>query len=350
MKEFTIGKRKIGGNNPVFIIAEMSGNHMQKLEHAFAIIDAAAEVGVDAVKIQTYTADTITLDSDKKYFQIQGGNKDWKGKTLYELYRQAFTPWEWISKMKERAEKKGLIFFSSVFDSTSVDFLEKLKMPVYKIASFEVVDIPLLKRVGKTGKPVIISKGMATKEELSLAVKTLKQSGTPAVAILQCVSSYPALPEEMNLKTIRDISLRFGAVSGLSDHTLGTTVSVASAAIGASIIEKHMTLSRTEGGPDSSFSLEPAEFKELVEKVRETSAAMGEPSYGPGRGEKDNVVFRKSLFVTENIKKGEKFTEKNVRSIRPGHGLQPKYYEKILGKRSTKDIEKGTPLDWKLIA
>jgi len=352
MKEITIqtpkGERKIGPGNSVFIVAEMSGNHHHSYKQALKIIDAATEAGADAIKLQTYTPDTITIDSDKKYFQVKV-NDAWAGQTLYQLYQKAYTPWEWQPKLKEYAESKGLALFSTPFDSTSVDFLEKMNVFLYKVASFEVVDIPLLKRIGQTKKPVILSRGMASEEELELAVKTLKKNGASQVAVLHCVSSYPAKPEEMNLATIPDIARRFQVVTGLSDHTLESTIALAAVAIGASVIEKHLTLSRAEGGPDAAFSLEPDELKNLVQSIRIVEAAIGKPQYGAGVHESENVIFRKSLFAVADIKKGERFTPQNVRSIRPGHGLAPKYYDEVIGKTAVADIERGTPLNWDLI-
>ena len=337
------GKRYVGSGHSAFIIAEMSANHGHDIKKAYKIIDEAAKAGVDAIKIQTYTPDTITINSNKEYFKVKV-NKAWKGQTLYSLYSKAYTPWEWIPKLKIYTETKGLIFFSSVFDTTSVDFLEKIDVPIYKVASFEVVDIPLLRRVGKTKKPVIISRGMSSLSELKLAIKTLKNSGTPSIAILHCVSSYPAKFNEMNISTIPDMSKKFKNIIGLSDHSLGSVASIAAISLGAKIIEKHFILSRSEGGPDAAFSLEPKELKELVESVRKTEEAIGKPSYGSGTKESENIVFRKSLFIVEDIKKGQKFTAKNIRSIRPGHGLEPKHYERIIGKTAKVDLEKGTPL------
>lgn len=342
------GERAIGPGQPIFIIAEMSGNHNQDIERAYKIIDAAAEAGVDAVKLQTYTADTMTIDCDNEYFQVKV-NDAWKGQTLYSLYKKAYTPWEWQPKLKEYGESKGLVVFSTPFDNTAVDFLEKMNVALYKVASFEVVDIPLLKRIGQTKKPVIMSRGMASQEEIETAIMTLKKNGSPQVAVLHCVSSYPAKPEEMNLATVSDLAKKFDVIAGLSDHSLGTTVSIASTALGGCIIEKHLTLSRAEGGPDAGFSLEPDELKELVKSVRIVEKAIGEPSYGAGKNESENVIFRKSLFVVEDIKKGEKLTPKNIRSIRPGHGLAPKHYDKVIGKIAAKNIKRGTPLSWQLI-
>ena len=347
-KYFSIGKRKIGPGYPVFIIAEMSGNHNQDIKKAYKIIDAAVEAGVDAIKLQTYTADTITIDCDKKYFQVKV-NDAWKGQTLHSLYKKAHTPWEWQPKLKKYAEKKGLVFFSTPFDNTAVDFLEKMKVKLYKVASFEVVDIPLLERIGKTKKPVIMSRGMASLQEIKLAIKTLKKYGSPQVAILHCVSSYPARPEEMNLATIPDIEKRFNVIVGLSDHTLGQEASIASVSLGANIIEKHITLSRLDGGSDAGFSLEPDEFKALVRSVRIVEKSIGTPSYIAGKKESENIVFRKSLFVVKDVKKGEVFTEDNIRSIRPGHGLESKYYHSIIGKKSVVDVEFGEPLNWSMV-
>ncbi len=337
-----IGKRKIGKGQPVFVIAEISGNHNQDINRAYAIIDAAAEAGADAVKLQTYTPDTITIDSDQEYFVVRYKNPDWKGKTLFQLYGEAYTPWDWQPKLKEYAEKKGLICFSSPFDTTSVDFLEKMHVPAYKVASPEVVDVPLLERIGKTKKPVIMSRGMAKPDELRFAIKTLKGSGTKEVAILHCVSAYPAIPEEMNLATIPDISKRFNVVAGLSDHTLGIEVPVAAVALGALIIEKHLTMKRFDGGPDASFSLEPSEFKAMVSAIRITEKSVGKPMYTLLAEE--NILGRKSLFIVKDVKKGDLFTPENVRSIRPGHGLAPKYYKKVIGKRAKMDAKRGTPL------
>lgn len=346
---FKIGTREIGMGRPVFIVAEISGNHNGSIKRALKIIDAAADAGADAVKLQTYTPETMTIDSDRKEFIVQS-NPAWKGKTLYQLYGEASTPWEWHKELFARAKKRGLICFSTPFDNSSVDFLEKLKQPVYKIASFEVVDIPLLERVGRTRKPVIMSRGMASIAEITLAIKTLKKFGTPEIILLQCVSSYPAKPEDMNLLTIPDLQKRFKVLAGLSDHSLSRDVAVASVALGACVIEKHITLARADGGPDAAFSLEPQEFAELVKSVRLVEKAIGTPSYKRSESEKENIVFRKSLFVVKDIKKGERFTQENVRSIRPGNGLSPRFYREVLGKRSTQGIFRATPLQWNLVA
>lgn len=342
------GKKVIGLGHPVFIIAEMSGNHNQDINRAYKIIDAAAAAGADAVKMQTYTPDTITIDCDNEYFQVKV-NDAWKGQTLHSLYQKAYTPWEWQPKLKEYGESKDLVVFSTPFDNTAVDFLEEINTVLYKVASFEVVDIPLLKKIGKTKKPVIMSRGMASLEEIDLAVKTLKKNGAPQVAVLHCVSSYPALPEEMNLATIPDLTEKFGVVSGLSDHTINSEIAVAAVALGACVIEKHLTLARTDGGPDAAFSLEPEELKNLVESIRITEKAIGAPHYGPGKKEIENVNFRKSLFIVKDVEKGEVFTEKNVRSIRPGYGLKPKYYDEVIGKKAARNMKKGTALSWELL-
>ena len=346
-KHFSIGQKEIGFGRPTFIVAELSGNHNQNYDRAVQIIDAAIDAGVDAIKLQTYTPDTITIDSDKKWFQIKDG--PWKGQNLYKLYGTAYTPWDWQRKLKEHAEKKGLIFFSSVFDETSVDFLEELKVKLYKVASFEIVDIGLLEKIGRTKKPVIVSRGMASLSEIKLAVKTLRDNGTPEIAILHCVSGYPTDPKDMNLTTIPDLAGRFKVVTGLSDHTLGITTSIAAVALGASIIEKHLTLNRSEGGPDAGFSLEPKEFKELVQSVRTVEAALGKPTYDVVGSESRNKVFRRSLFVVADLEKGEKITRENVQSIRPGYGLETKFLKSVLGKTAIKKIERGTPLSRKLI-
>ena len=343
-----INNTEISKYSPSYIIAELSCNHNQKFDIAVKTMEAIKECGANAVKIQTYTPDTITIDCNNKYFQVKV-NDAWKGQTLYSLYKKAYTPWEWQAKLKKYGASKEILVFSTPFDPTAVDFLEKINVALYKVASFEVVDIPLLKRIGRTKKPVIMSRGMASQGEIKLAVKTLKKYGCPQVAILHCVSGYPAKFEEMNLSTIPDIIKRFKVIAGLSDHTLGITVSIASVALGASIIEKHLTIKRSAGGPDAAFSLEPEEFKNLVIAVRAAEKAIGKPNYKITKSEAENVIFRKSLFVSKNIKSGEKFTSQNIRSIRPGYGLAPKYYDEILGKSARKNIAAGTPLAWNLI-
>jgi pseudaminic acid synthase len=337
------GLRKIGPGQPVFIVAEMSGNHNQDIKRAYKIIDAAAAAGVDAVKLQTYTPDTITIDCDKEYFKIKV-NDAWRGRTLYSLYQQAYTPWEWQGELKAYGEAKGLVVFSTPFDETAVDFLEGLNVVLYKVASFEVGDLELLAKIGQTKKPVIMSRGMASIEEIDEALKTLKANGAPVVAVLHCVSSYPAVAEQMNLATIPDIRQRFDCVAGLSDHTLGAVTALTSVALGAAIIEKHFTLKRADGGPDAAFSLEPQEMKELVAAVRQAEKAIGQPTYGAGIGERESKLHRRSLFIVKNIKAGELLTRDNIRSIRPGYGLPPKFISQVLGKKAKYDLARGEPL------
>jgi len=344
-KEFTIGDKKMGENHPTFIIAELSGNHNQSYETAEKLVRAACEAGADAIKVQTYTPDTLTINSDKRWFQVEV-NEAWKNRTLYDLYKLAHMPWEWQPKLAEIAKTYDVPLFSTAYDETSVDFLEKMNIPIYKVASFEIGDLELLKKIASTGKPTIISRGMATFEEIELAYKTLKENGCPEVAILHCVSSYPAPPEEMNLSTIPDLKNKFDAVIGLSDHTLSTEVSVASVACGAKIIEKHFTLDRNDGGVDSAFSLEPQELKELIKQIRNVEKAIGNPSYTIGKKESENRVFKRSLFIIKDIQAGEQFTSENTKCIRPGYGIAPKFLNNILGKTAKVDIERGTPLSW----
>jgi pseudaminic acid synthase len=345
---FNLGSRRIGPGHPVYVVAELSANHNQNFDQAVRVIEAAKHAGADAIKLQTYTPDTITISSDSEYFQIKGGTL-WDGRTLHELYGEAFTPWEWQPKLKVIAENLGLDCFSSAFDSTAVDFLETLNVPAYKVASFELVDIPLIKKMARTGKPLIMSTGMATLEEIDEAVTAAREAGALAVALLKCTSAYPALPEATNLKTIPALANRHGVPCGLSDHTMGITVPVAAVALGACIIEKHITLSRTFKGPDSAFSLEPSEFKSMVDAVRTTEKALGEISFGPSAHEESSRVFRRSLFAVKDVSKGEIFTLESVRSIRPGHGLHTRYLEDIIGKRASRDIARGTPMTWELV-
>ena len=343
-----IKNKKIGKNYPVFIVAELSANHLQKFDNAVKLIKAAKEAGADAVKLQTYTPDTITIDCDNEYFQIKQGTL-WDGKTFYQLYKEAYTPWEWQPKLKEIAEREGLIFFSSVFDKSAVDFLEKIDVPAYKIASFEITDIPLIEYVASKGKPVIISTGIATLSDIEEAVNACKRMGNNQIALLKCTSAYPAPLEEINLRTIPNLAETFKTVVGLSDHTLGISVPIASVALGACIIEKHLTLDRKLGGPDAAFSLEPTEFKTMVKSIREVEKALGGVSYELTEKMKKSREFSRSLFVVKDIKAGEVFTEKNIRSIRPGYGLHPKYLKDILNKRANQDIKKGTPVSWRFI-
>lgn len=351
-----IGKRHIGPGNPCFIIAELSANHGQSFEKALAMIDAAKECGADAVKLQTYTPDTITLDptgmSDgiAAPFHIRSGTI-WDGTTLHKLYGKAFTPWDWQPRLKARAEELGMECFSSPFDDTAVEFLEDMGVSAYKIASFELVDVGLIERVARTGKPVIMSTGMATVEEIEEAVRTARAAGSGAsnLALLVCSSSYPSPPELIRLGRIRDLSERFpGVLVGLSDHTPGTAIPVASVALGACIIEKHFILARSDGGPDAAFSLEPAEFRALVEQVRFAERALGAAEYGQD-GEASSRVFRRSLFVKADVKRGEVFTLDNVGSFRPAAGLHTRHLREIVGKRATRDLERGTPLSWEVI-
>ena len=332
-----------------FIIAEMSGNHNQSLERALAIVDAAADAGVDAVKIQTYTADTMTIDIDTGEFFISDKDSLWKGETLYHLYEKAHTPWEWHKAIFERCKERGIVGFSTPFDDTSVDFLEDLGVPCYKIASFENVDLPLIRKVARTGKPIIASTGMTTVAELSDLVQTVRKNGCTDLTLLKCTSSYPASPEGTNLRTIPHMRELFGCAVGLSDHTLGIGASVASVALGATGIEKHFTLSRAEGGVDATFSLEPAEMAQLVRECRTAALALGTVSYERAEQEQKSLQFRRSLYVVEDMKAGDVFTEKNLRRIRPGMGLSPKYYDALLGRCVKCDVKRGTPLSWDLI-
>ncbi|MCD4784954.1 MAG: pseudaminic acid synthase [Candidatus Eremiobacteraeota bacterium] len=346
--ELKIGKRSIGHNHPVFIIAELSANHLQNFNLAVDTIKAMKKSGADAVKLQTYTPDTITIDSDNEYFQIGQGTL-WDGKTLYQLYQEAFTPWEWQPKLKKIAEDLGLICFSSPFDRTAVDFLEEMNVPAYKVASFEINDIPLIKYIASKGKPVIISTGIATLADIEEAVNACVRIGNDQIALLKCTSAYPAPLEESNLRTIPNLADTFNTVVGLSDHTLGISAPVASVALGAKIIEKHFILDRKMGGPDAAFSMEPDEFRSMVEAVREVEKALGTVNYDLTEKTKKSREFSRSLFVVEDIRAGESLTEENVRSIRPGFGLHPRYLGQIIGKKARTDIKKGTPLDWTLI-
>ena len=343
----TIAGRKIGVDQPPFIIAEMSGNHNQSLERALAIVDAAANAGADAIKIQTYTADTMTLDINEGEFFIADKNSLWEGTSLYNLYQQAHTPWEWHKEIFFHARKRGIIAFSSPFDATAVDFLETLGAPCYKIASFENTDIPLIRKVAATGKPVIMSLGMASAEEITESVAAARAGGCRDLILLKCTSTYPATPQNSHIVTIPDIKNRFGTEVGLSDHTLGIGVAVSSVALGAVVIEKHFTLSRADGGVDSAFSLEPAELKSLKIETTHAWQGLGEVTYGGSAAEKQSKIYRRSLYVVRDIKKGEKFTSDNVRAIRPGLGLAPKYYDQVIGAVALQDLKRGTALDAK---
>ena len=339
-----INERKIGLTYPPYIIAELSANHNGSLNRALESISMAKEKGADAVKIQTYTADTITIDCDKEDFQIHGGL--WDGYTLYDLYKWAETPYEWHKPMFDHARKIGITLFSTPFDETAVDLLEDLNTPAYKIASFEAIDLPLIEYVASTGKPLIISTGMANLQEIEEAVDTARQAGCKELVLLHCISAYPAPIDQSNLRTIPDLAERFGVVTGLSDHTLGTTAAIASVALGASVIEKHVTLSRKEKGPDSEFSLEPDELAYLCRSTKDAWSALGSAGYERKESEASNIIFRRSIYAIKNIRAGEPFTEKNIRRIRPGFGLPPKHYNAILAKVATCDISFGTPLDY----
>lgn len=337
-----IEDKKIGSNEPTFIIAELSANHLQDFDIAVETIKAMKDAGADAIKFQTYTPDTITIDCDNKYFQINQGTI-WDGQVLYNLYETAYTPWDWQPKLKKIAEDLGLIVFSSPFDKTSVDFLEEMDVPAYKIASFEITDIPLIEYVASKGKPIIISTGIANLEDIELAIKTCLDVGNNQIALLKCTSSYPSPLDEINLNTIPDMIEKFDCVIGLSDHTLGGEVSTAAVALGAKIIEKHFILDRNLGGPDSTFSMEPKEFKYMVDSIRNVEKALGTVNYDLSEKSKLNREFSRSLFVVKDIKNGEIITEDNVRSIRPNFGIHPKYLNKILGKKTKQDLKKGTP-------
>lgn len=345
--DVVIAGRKIGPAYPPYIIAEMSANHNGKIERALQTIDMAKAMGADAIKMQTYTADTITIDCDNEDFQIKGGL--WDGYSLYQLYKWAETPFEWHKPLFDHARKTGITLFSTPFDETAVDLLEDLNAPAYKIASFEAVDLPLIKYVAQTRKPMIISTGMANLEEIGEAVQTARENGCEQLVLLHCISSYPAPVEESNLRTITDLGERFQVIPGLSDHTLGTTVSVASVALGACVIEKHVTLSRQDKGPDSEFSLEPDELKRLCEDTRTAWLATGHAGYRLKAAEQESLKYRRSIYVVEGMKAGEVFSRKNIRRIRPGFGIEPKYYEEVLGKKVARDVVKGTPLDWDLV-
>jgi len=342
-----INNTKIGDKHPTYIIAELSGNHNQDKTNALKLIKEAHKCGANAIKLQTYTADTITIDCSSKYFQVQDGL--WKGRTLYELYSKAYTPWEWTKELKDYANSLGMDLFSSPFDVSAVDFLEKLDMPAYKIASPEITDHILIKKIAQTGKPVIISSGMASKGELEEAINVLRENGTNEICMLKCTSAYPAEPEDANLITIPNMVSSFNVIGGLSDHTLGIEVPIASICLGARVIEKHFTLSRDNGGVDEAFSLTPIEFKQMVDSIRIVEKTLGKITYGGVNTEKTSKKFRRSLFVVKDVKKGEKFTEDNIKSIRPSNGLHTKHYEEILGKTARIDIEFGTPVSWNLI-
>jgi N-acetylneuraminate synthase len=344
-----IGNYFIGKNNQPFIIAEMSGNHNQSLERALQIVDAAADSGAHALKLQTYTADTMTLDLKDREFFISDPKSLWNGYSLYELYKQAHTPWEWHKPIFDRCKEKGIIGFSTPFDATAVDFLESLDVPCYKIASFENIDIPLIKKVAKTRKPLIISTGMASVSELELSVETARMQGCNDIILLKCTSSYPSSPENTNILTIPHLRELFNVETGLSDHTMGIGAACASVALGATVIEKHFTLSRAEGGVDSAFSLEPEEMKSLVIESKRAWQSLGKISYGLTEPEKKSLMFRRSLYICKDLKSGDVLTPENIRAIRPGLGLSPKYYEMLIGKKVACEVKRGTPFKWEIL-
>jgi len=347
IKPVRVNNRYIGPGHSVYIIAEMSANHHQQFDQAVDLIKAAKSAGADAIKLQTYTPDTMTIDCDNSFFTIKG--TPWAGRSLYDLYGEAYTPWEWQSELKQAAERVGLDFFSTPFDDTAVDFLEDLQVPAYKIASFENVDLPLIRKIARTGKPVIISTGMATLPEIAEAVRSFEDAGGKELLLLKCTSSYPAPPEEMNLRTIPHLAETFNVPVGLSDHSMNVAAAVAGVTLGACAIEKHLILSRGQTGPDSSFSLEPDEFREMVSAVRTAEKALGTIRYGTSTKEQPSRLFRRSIFAVKDIKAGERFSNDNIRSIRPGFGLHTRYLEIIIGRSAKKDVKRGTPLDWELI-
>jgi len=343
-----IGNRSIGEGFSTYVIAEVSANHNRDFTQAVRIVEAAKKAGADAIKLQTYTPDTITIQSSKEYFRVSGGTL-WDGKTLYDLYGEAYTPWDWQPKLKQVANDLGMDLFSSAFDETAVEFLEQMGVPAHKVASFELVDIPLIEKMGRTGKPLIMSTGMASIEEIEEAVSAARRAGASQIALLKCTSAYPARAEDMNLRTIPELAQRFQVPAGLSDHTMGVAVPVAAVALGASMIEKHLTLSRSRPGPDSAFSLEPEEFKAMVDAVRTAEKALGNVHFGLTEKEHASRRFRRSLFVVKEVKQGQIFDSENVRSIRPGNGLHPRHLKEVVGKRASCDIERGTPLRWELV-
>lgn len=348
-ESFKIANRSIGPGHAPFVIAEMSGNHNQSLERALRIVEAAARTGAHALKIQTYTADSMTLDLDEGEFHISDPNSLWAGTSLYKLYGEAFTPWEWHKPIFDRASELGMIAFSTPFDDEAVNFLETLDVPCYKIASFENTDLPLIRRVAATGKPLIISTGMATVAELDESVRAARQAGCRELVLLKCTSTYPATPQNTNIMTIPHLRELFGCEVGLSDHTMGIGVSVASVALGATVVEKHFTLCRADGGVDSTFSMEPAEMAQLVVETERAWQSLGHVSYGATAAEEKSRVFRRSIYASENIAEGELLSSANVRIIRPGLGLAPKYFELVVGKRAKQAIKRGTPIHWDLV-
>ncbi|GGN93188.1 pseudaminic acid synthase [Saccharibacillus kuerlensis] len=347
--EFQIGDRWIGRNHKPFIIAEMSGNHNQSLERALQIVEAAAAAGADALKLQTYTADTMTLDIHEGDFFIEDPTSLWKGNSLYNLYKEAYTPWEWHKPIFERATELGMLAFSTPFDETAVDFLESLNVPAYKIASFENTDIQLIRKVAATGKPLIISTGMASLAELDESVRAAREAGCEKLVLLKCTSTYPATPENTNISTLPHMEELFNCSVGMSDHTMGVGVSVAAVALGATVIEKHFTLRRADGGVDSAFSLEPEELKALVLETERAWLSLGRVMYGATERERESLKHRRSLYISKDLKKGEVLTRENIRAIRPGMGLPTKYLDELLGRQVSQDVAKGTPLTWEVI-
>ncbi len=348
-KRMSIGGHQIGRDVPPFIIAEMSGNHNQSLDRALKIVEAAANTGAHAIKLQTYTPDTMTLDLAKGDFFIDDKASLWNGRSLYDLYQEAHTPWEWHKQIFDRARELGLIIFSTPFDATAVDFLEDIEAPCYKVASFENTDLPLIRKIASTGKPMIISTGMATVCELDETVRAAREAGCNDIVLLKCTSTYPATPENTNILTIPHLQKLFDCEVGLSDHTLGLGVSIASVVLGATIIEKHFTLSRSDGGVDSAFSMEPHEMTALVLETKRAWQALGKVFYGSTDKEKKSMVFRRSLYIAQNLKKGDQLSEKNVQAIRPGYGLAPKYFDLLMGKTVNQDVDRGKPVSWDLV-
>lgn len=348
-REIRIGDRGVGSGFAPLVIAEMSGNHNQSLDRALQIVEAAARCGAHALKLQTYTADTMTLDSSQGHFFISDPNSLWSGKSLHALYREAHTPWEWHEALFRRGRELGLIVFSTPFDETAVDFLERLDVPAYKVASFENTDLPLIRRIAATGKPMIVSTGMATLAELDELVATARGHSCRDIILLKCTSAYPASARNANLRTISHLRETFGCEVGLSDHTMGTGVAVAAVALGATVIEKHFTLNRADGGVDSTFSMEPREMAQLVEDTESAWQALGTVSYGPTEAERDSMVFRRTIYAVADIAAGERLTPLNIRCIRPGAGLPPRYYDLVLGRVARTTIPRGTPLSWELI-
>ncbi|CAN5167849.1 pseudaminic acid synthase [soil metagenome] len=343
--EISIGNKILGDNHPAFIVAELSANHSQDFDLAVKTVKAAKAAGADAIKLQTYTPDTLTIDCDNKYFQLNNGSL-WDGETLYHLYQKAYMPWEWQSKLKKVADSIGLIFFSAPFDTTATDMLEKMNVPAYKVASFELNDIPLVEYIARKGKPIILSTGIATLADITAGVNACHRVGNTQIILLKCTSMYPAPFEEVNLRTMPHMAQTFQTLVGLSDHTLGISVPIAAATLGATVIEKHFILDKNQESPDAAFSLDPQEFKQMVTSVREVEKSLGKITYKVSKNVLKNKKFQRSLFIVKDVKKGEVFTAENIRSIRPGYGLEPKFISTILGKTASKNIKRGTPLSW----